>query len=197
MVYTLEQGEKLVHLAREAIVSVFKKSQLKMPEDKFMKEKRGCFVTLHHYPGHELRGCIGIIEPIYELSKTIIEAARGSAFGDYRFEKVEDEELKGIIIEVSVLSELQEIKFSNPDELFKKVEIGKDGLVVEYKGKKGLLLPIVAVEYNWDSEEFVKRSCEKAWLPEDSYTKPGFKIYKFQTEVFSEEKPNGKVVKKL
>jgi len=197
MVYTLEQGQKVVKLARRAITSVFEHSELKIPKEKFLDEKKGCFVTLHLYPNRELRGCIGIVEPVYSLSKAVVESARSSAFSDYRFEKVGDEELKDTVIEVSVLSVPEQIKFSKPEELFKKIDIGKDGLIVEFKNMKGLLLPIVAVEYNWDAEEFVKHTCEKAGLPEDSFKKPGFKIWKFQTEVFSEEKPDGKVIKKI
>ena len=62
---------------------------------------------------------------------------------------------------------------------------------------KGLLLPQVAVAQNWDAEEFISHTCLKAGISPDSWKNPATKIYKFSGEVFSEETPEGKVIKKL
>jgi len=180
----LKDGEYLVKLARE---SLFSSHEL---EGKYTDEL-GVFVTLNSYPSKDLRGCIGFIQPVYSLEKGVVEAAKSAAFADPRFPPLgKDEE---VILEVSVLTKPQEVK--KPYE--ENVEIGKDGLIVEHHGLSGLLLPIVAVEWEWDAEEFLKQTCIKAGLPPDVLTKPDCKVYKFQTEVFSEEEPNGKIVKKM
>ncbi|HVR84366.1 MAG TPA: AMMECR1 domain-containing protein, partial [Planctomycetota bacterium] len=47
----------------------------------------------------------------------------------------------------------------------------------------GLLLPQVAVEWNWDREEFLRRTFEKAGLP---YPDPAVQIFGFTAEHFQE-----------
>jgi len=71
-------------------------------------------------------------------------------------------------------------------------------LLVKGEVNSGLLLPIVAVEQNWDSLVFLEQTCMKAGLAANSWKEVDkCKVYKFQTEVFSEEAPKGKIVKKM
>jgi hypothetical protein len=58
---------------------------------------------------------------------------------------------------------------------------------------RGLLLPQVPVEWSWDAEEFLCQCCMKAGLTPDAWLQQGTKVFKFQAEVFSEDKPNGEV----
>ena len=43
------------------------------------------------------------------------------------------------------------------------------GLIVEQGWRRGLLLPQVAIEYGWDREAFLARTCGKAGLPPDAW----------------------------
>jgi uncharacterized protein (TIGR00296 family) len=99
-------------------------------------------------------------------------------------------------VEVSVLTPIQPLDAKNPREYPHHVKIGEDGLVVEKGWSKGLLLPQVPVEWQWDEEEFLSNCCMKAGLPPDSWLLNGVKIYKFQAIIFMEETPKG-VVKRL
>ena len=74
--------------------------------------------------------------------------------------------------------------------------IGRDGLVVEYGLYRGLLLPNVATEQNFSKEEFLEAVCEKAGIPKNYWMQPNVKLYKFETQIFCEEEPNGKIVEK-
>lgn len=188
----LDQGEKLVKLARQSVVSSFSKQEIK-PIEGFEK-KQGVFVTLLTLK-HDLRGCIGFPEPIYPLGQGIIKAARYAAFSDPRFLPLKQEELNEILFEVSILTKPELIKVKSPDEYLKKIEIGKDGLIVEEGSFRGLLLPNVALGYKWTVEEFLNHTCLKANLLEETWREGSCKIYKFQTEIFKEETPNGRVVK--
>ena len=76
----------------------------------------------------------------------------------------------------------------------KKVKIGKDGLVIRDKFGSGLLLPQVAVEWGWDSKKFLDETCRKAGLSPTCWDNMKQNVYKFQADVFREEK--GKVVAK-
>ena len=58
-------------------------------------------------------------------------------------------ELQDITIEVSVLTPEREIH--SIDE----IELGRHGLIIEQGSRKGLLLPQVPEEHDWDRETFV------------------------------------------
>jgi len=65
------------------------------------------------------------------------------------------------------------------------IEIGRHGLMVEHGWQRGLLLPQVATEWNWDAETFLAQTCHKAGLPRDVWKK-GAKVWRFEAEVFGE-----------
>jgi hypothetical protein len=88
------------------------------------------------------------------------------------------------------------IKVNNPKEYPKKIKVGRDGLIVKKGWASGLLLPQVPVEWKWDEEEFLSQTCWKAGLPPETWLSPGVEIYSFQGQVWCEEKPRGKVVRK-
>jgi len=103
-------------------------------------------------------------------------------------------ELDKCTIEISVLTLPEMMKVSDPKEYPKNIMVGRDGLIVEYGYYSGLLLPIVPVEQKWDEKEFLSQTCYKAGIPPDMWLSPKVKIYRFQSQVFKEERPGGKVV---
>lgn len=190
---SLKQGSELVRYARKVIRQSFKEDFFEWPSSFF--DKQGVFVTLLNFPSHELRGCIGFPYPELPLGKAVLEAAKSAAFSDPRFPPLEENELKTIIIELSVLTKPEEIKCKKED-LCKNIKIGKDGLIVTFKGYSGLLLPQVALEWKWDSLEFIKQTCIKAGLYPEVWKNLECRIYKFRAQIFAEEKPEGKIFKK-
>lgn len=192
---TLQQGKKLVKLARKSIESWFTKEQLDFSkEKKEFHELRGVFVTLHSWPSKELRGCIGFPYPVLPLAEAVFQAARSAAFSDPRFKPLEEKELDKITIEVSVLTKPQLIQATG-NKIPQQIEIGKDGLIIHFAGHSGLLLPQVAEELKWNAIDFLRGVCNKAGLPAETWLNPQARIYKFQAEIFSETKPKGTVKK--
>lgn len=195
---SLEQGKKLVKLAREAISAYISKKKLKI-KDEIKKEFSifsGAFVTLEK--NGLLRGCIGITNAVYPLYQAVAENAVNAAFSDPRFPPLDNEELDKITISVSVLTNPTRIDVRNPGDYVKQIQIGRDGLLIRGVFSSGLLLPIVAVEQQWDPETFLDQTCLKAGLPADSWRNFNTcRVYKFQTDVFSEKSPNGEVVKEM
>ena len=193
---SLEEGGFLIRLARKAIEKfVSTLSPPSVPEEypKALSNKKGVFVTILTYPNEELRGCIGIVYPIKPLVKGVIEAAC-SAAQDPRFEPLTKEELKKVILEVSVLSEPKEIVVEEPNDFVNKIAIGKDGLLLVYEGYSSVFLPQVPVEQNWNVKEYLENLCLKAGLPFDAWLFYPIKLYKFQAQIFKEVEPEGKVV---
>lgn len=144
-------------------------------------EKRGMFVTLKK--DGELRGCIGLIEPISELGTGIIEMAKAAAFDDPRFSALTKEELKNITLEISVLTVPQ--KISNPK---KEIELGKHGVIVRSGLHSGVFLPQVATETGWDLNEFMSELCtQKAGLAPNCWLDGSADVYTFEAQVFEEK----------
>ena len=193
---TLEEGKKAVLYARMIIEGHVRKTLVSPPEmDSIFKEKRGVFVTLHTHPSHDLRGCIGIPQPVMTLEEAIQEAAVSSTH-DPRFFPLTEKELDGIIVEVTVLTKPEPLKVKNTEDIPEHITIGKDGLILEYLGRSGLLLPQVPVEYGWDARTFLSHLCLKAGVSPDTWTKNEVKLYTFSGQIFSELKPSGDIEEK-
>lgn len=192
--FSLEQGRKLVELARHSIETHFSGSRIELDGYKEFSEKQGVFASLHK--DGELRGCIGFPEPTHQLYRAVFEAARAAAFEDPRFPPLSKDELDSIEIEVSVLTVPELIKVKNAEDYLREIEIGKDGLIIRSSFRSGLLLPQVPVEWKWDAREFLSHLCIKAGLGQNEWMNPENKIYRFQAQIFSEKEPDGEVVEK-
>ncbi|WP_209625110.1 TIGR00296 family protein [Methanobacterium petrolearium] len=182
-----EEGEFLVKLARKSIETYLKEGKvINVPDDvnPILKEEMGAFVTLNL--DGDLRGCIGYPEPVKPLAQAVIEVAISAATRDPRFPSVTPSELDNIRVEVSVLSKPELVEVQNPAEYLEKIEVGKDGLIVEMGIYRGLLLPQVPIEWKWDIEEFLANTCMKAGLSPDCWLQKEVKIYSFQSQIFEE-----------
>jgi AmmeMemoRadiSam system protein A len=144
-----------------------------IPEDL----RAGAFVTLR-IKGH-LRGCIGYPEPELPLIEVIERCAISAAISDPRFPALSVTEWSDIDLEVSVLGPIERVTD------IAEVVVGRDGLIVEFGRRRGLLLPQVAIEWKWTAAEFASQTCVKAGLPSDAWQK-GAKLFKFEAEVFGE-----------
>jgi len=190
------EGELAVRIARRTIEAETRdeeSGQIDAPGT-FM-EKRGAFVTIHTYPERALRGCIGYPEPVFSLAKALVKAAQGACH-DPRFPYLRASELDKVILEVSILTPPEEIKVADRKILPSKVEVGRDGLIMELGHYRGLLLPQVATEWDWDSETFLAQTCVKAGLTPDCWLDKKAKVFKFQAEVFMEDEPMGRISRK-
>ena len=198
---TNSEGKFLVALAREAVTTKIKKGKTIQPPDNTPKqlfEYAGVFVTINTVCNNKkkLRGCIGYPYPTHVLVEALIDSAINAALHDPRFLPINIDELNNLIFEVSILTPPKIIDTDNPLEYPKHVEIGQDGLIVERGLSKGLLLPQVPLEWNWNIEEFISHCCLKAGLSPSIWMNKDTKIYKFQAIIFEEETPHGRVKRK-
>lgn len=193
---SLDEGKKAVGFAREVIENhVLNKPISSKDLEGIFSENQGAFVTIHTFPNHDLRGCIGIPLPVMPLREAITEGAK-SATKDPRFPPLSESELENIIVEVTILTKPEVIEVKEPKEYLEKIEIGRDGLIVEQGFFKGLLLPQVPVEQKWSKEDFLSHTCLKAGLLPDAWFDEKTKISKFSGQVFSEIRPRGEIKEK-
>jgi uncharacterized protein (TIGR00296 family) len=209
---SLEEGVALTQFARQTIESYLaEKKQRTLPESTSdtLQECRGVFVTLKkqrspNRPEWQLRGCIGHLQPgpnshhkPIPLLQATHQAALSAALEDPRFPPVQSDEMKSILVEVSVLTLPEEIGSENRSKLSNEIRVGKDGLIIQGKGwHRGLLLPQVAPEQGWNAEEFLQGCCQKAGLPPNCYLDSDVIVLKFQAQIFSETTPRGKIVER-
>ncbi len=196
------EGEEAVRWARRAVVSAVgperttrETTSAPGPMGPEFGELRGAFVTLKRYPSGDLRGCIGFPLPVLPLGEAIAQAAVAAALDDPRFRPVGADELGRLTVEVSILGFPQPIPPGRPDEIVAAIRVGRDGLIVDGRGRSGLLLPQVAPEQGWNEEELLNGTCEKAGLPADAWQGPGVRVRRFVAEVFAEVAPGGTVVR--
>jgi uncharacterized protein len=184
--YVLNKKDQalLLKLARDALETSFKDHDPDTSKVGHLTQLRGCFVTLHK--NGQLRGCIGFPKPIMPLYEQIIEASKAAAFEDPRFSQVTKNELKEVVIEISILTRPELIKVKDSNEYLQNIDIGKDGLIIQGENS-GLLLPQVATEYKFDQKQFLECVSEKAGLNKDAWKDLNNKIYKFKAEIFSED----------
>ncbi len=175
----LSQEEKraLLEIALNSILAAFEGRHF-VPENLSgnLSSPAGAFVTLKRHG--TLRGCIGYVEPVFPLAETVARAAVAAAFDDPRFYPLQPEELPQLEIEISVLTP------PRPVSKLSEIVVGRHGLIAERGPYRGLLLPQVPVEYNWDLNEFLENTCLKAGLERDCWQK-NTKFYTFEAEIFS------------
>lgn len=177
---TQEERTYLLNIARQSIELAVNKKNPTVPNDcpEVFQNPSGAFVTIHKFG--ELRGCIGYIEATRPLIETVVETASLAAMNDPRFMPVSIDELEDLELEISILSPLKEITDVN------EIEVGTHGIVMEQGSKRGLLLPQVPTEYNWDRDTFLSQTARKAGLPYDAWKKGSTKISIFTAEIFND-----------
>ena len=175
--FSQQERTVLIRLAHESILATLERRQISLdPPTSHLAEPRGGFTSL--YLAGQLRGCVGYVLPKSSVYRTVAETARSAAFEDTRFYPVTLQEVSGLKVELSILSRPEPIAAES-------IEIGRHGLLITMGGHRGLLLPQVPVERNWDRETFLQQTCGKAGLPSDAWQK-GAKIEAFTAEVFGE-----------
>ena len=157
-------GTLLVALARAAISSQFGLIFSVNGDAAFLQRPGATFITLKN--NGQLRGCIGSLSVHRSLLDDVRANARAAAFKDPRFGPLRFEELDSIRIEVSLLSALRPMVFSDEADALSQLRPGIDGLVLECGDKRGTFLPQV-----WENlpepRAFLKELKRKAGLAAD------------------------------
>ena len=179
-----QEQQALLAIARQAIVHAVKHGDdyIEPREEKALNQRNGCFVTIKQ--SGQLRGCIGNFQSELPLFKEVAMMAKASATNDPRFYPMQSTDLDNFTLEISVLSPLHKIE--DVDE----IEVGKHGIYIEKSYHRGVLLPQVATEHNWNRNTFLKQTCIKAGLPTDAWQADDADIYIFSAQIFRESSPS-------
>lgn len=188
----LTQGERtfLLDLARQTLFWYLRDGSKPEVDERALsegvKKRLACFVTLEKR-GYGLRGCIGLFEPISPLYENVISRAIAAATKDPRFPPVTLSELQDIQIEISVLTDPKPLSFCSPEDLLKKLQPMKDGVILKTNYGSSTFLPQV-----WEQlpkkKVFLTNLCIKQGAPADTWRKDwkNIEVEIYQANVFSE-----------
>ena len=148
--------------------------------DAALNTKRATFVTLQK--NGELRGCIGMLEPVRPLAEDIAHNAFAAAFSDPRFPPLREDELEQLDIHISILGTPEKMSFNSEQDLVSQLRPNIDGLIMKEGNRRGTFLPSV-----WQSlakpRDFLNHLKMKSGLPEN-YWSDSIKIQRYTVEEF-------------
>ncbi len=141
---------------------------------------RATFVTLTE--NGRLRGCIGSLGPHRPLIEDALANTAQAGFADPRFPPLEEFELTGLRLDVSILSHPRPIPAKNESELADALEPDRDGLILTAGKRRALFLPSV-----WrsvpDALAFVRHLTAKAGFDSNRWPE-GLEARRFRVESF-------------
>jgi AmmeMemoRadiSam system protein A len=146
-------------------------------------EERACFVTLTQ--GGLLRGCMGNLLPRAPLYQTVIENTCNAALRDPRFPPVQEDDLAEVQIEISVLSELQPLRFHSVDDLLHQLQPGVHGVFLQVGTRIATFLPQVWEQVP-DQIKFLDRLAQKCGCPPSAWRQKDAQLSIYQAESFRE-----------
>jgi AmmeMemoRadiSam system protein A len=183
----IHQRQKLLVLARDAVAAaVAKRRQFTIPNDAWLHVPGASFVTLKI--DGELRGCVGSLEPRRALGEDVCSNAISAAFEDPRFPALRASEFPRLQIEISHLSPTEKLDVVSESEALRVIRPGVDGLVVEFGGRRGTLLPQVWEDLA-DPAEFLGHVKRKAGLP-GNFWDDRIELHRYTVAHWSESNPS-------
>ena len=175
-------GRALLIRARNAIAGQFGVPPAPEPDDPGLDGPGATFVTLTQQG--QLRGCIGSLEAHRTLDVDVRSNARAAAFGDPGFAPLAADELARTRVEVSLLTPAAPIAFSDEDDAIRQLRPGIDGVILEWRGRRGTFLPQV-----WESlperRRFFTHLKQKAGLSADFWA-PDVKLFRYEVQKWQE-----------
>ncbi|HVU36667.1 MAG TPA: AmmeMemoRadiSam system protein B [Opitutaceae bacterium] len=145
--------------------------------------RKAAFVTLTRRG--ELRGCIGHIFPQMPLYRAVAENARSATLYDPRFPPVTPREVGQLEIEISVLTDPKPLAFTSADDLLRKLEPHRDGVVLQVAAGTATYLPQVWEQLP-DRVEFLDSLAVKAGGRAGDWRRPGTTVSIYHVESFQE-----------
>jgi len=180
-----EAAATLLPIARAAIAGQLGKAHSADESAAWLREPGATFITLNL--DRKLRGCIGSLRAHRPLLDDIKANALAAAFKDPRFKPLSAIEYEGIVVEVSLLSDLNPLSFSDEGAALAQLQPHVHGVIFEYGHHRSTYLPQV-----WDTfadpAMFLATLKQKAGLP-PNFWEPGVKLHTYTVAKFSESPP--------
>ncbi len=196
MVFSESDGQTLVKGARYS-VELYLRSPIfdGRNVEKFLEryaDSNGAFVSVSHWPTMTLRGSCGKVWQSGPLGKKIVSAAVEAAMGGEKFVPMSHLELEHCVIEVGIISHIEQVSHRGSGARLRAVGAG-DGVLVRYGLKTGMSMPSAAARRGWTKQQSLENACEDAGMERESWKRPEVGLYKFKAQTFRETEPEGRI----
>ena len=156
------------------------------PSGNWCDVPRATFVTLRWSNG-ELQGCTGNIRARRPLIVDVAENIVGAALRDPRALPVTLDDADELDIEVSVLSDLETIDFTDEDSAIAALRPNIDGVVLEWRARNATLFPAMWKTYG-DARAFMQELKRKACVPRSFWARD-VRLWRYTVEKFIDVAP--------
>ena len=184
---SLAEQAQLLDLAREQLIaSVSGEDSIDVypPDlsDRTMR-KGAAFVSMT--VAGTLRGCmIDRFEPHEPLFANVLRNVQLALLSDERFAAIEEDEIEHVRIKISVVYDIETLRFTDPDDLLTKLDPFADGVILSIDEELSTYLPSVWETFS-DPAEFLSQLCIKAgwdadrWSTEPYPITQTYRVYEF------------------
>lgn len=177
-----EAARTLLPIARASIAGQLGRIHAADESAAWLREQGASFITLNLQ--RKLRGCIGSLRAHRPLLDDIKANALAAAFRDPRFKPLTADEYELIEVEISLLSALSAVNFSDEASALAQLTPQVHGLIFEYGHHRSTFLPQVWNTFA-DPAMFMAHLKQKAGLP-PNFWEPGVKLHTYTVAKFSE-----------
>ncbi len=156
---TSDDKQFLLKVVRDTLFAKLTENEIPVYYNKLKnlyEDKIGVFIKMMNKDNVRAYG--GILMPEQNLITTIQRITIQSCFHDARFSPVTNEEFENINIHLALIDAIEEIN----DKKFIKPQI--HGLLIQFKGKKGILLPWDMRELSLSIEEYIAEAALKSGI---------------------------------
>jgi AmmeMemoRadiSam system protein A len=171
----IEAAATLLPIARASIASQFGKRHAADESAPWLREQGASFITLNL--DNKLRGCIGSLKAHRTLLDDIKANALAAAFKDPRFKPLSAAEYENIEVEISLLSALTAMQFTDEASALAQLQPNVHGVIFEYGHHRSTFLPQVW-EHFADPMMFLATLKQKAGLP-PNFWEAGVKLHTY------------------
>jgi AmmeMemoRadiSam system protein A len=164
MKVTAEQGRVLLGWARAELRRRLGAAATPRPSGAWCEVPGASFVTLRWAVDGRLQGCIGSTEPHVPIVDDVGHNAVAAGLYDPRADPLVQRDVEALDVELSILSPLEPIAFTDRASACNAVRVGVDGIVFSSGRQRATLLPSM-----WDRlptpDVFLSALLQKAGRP--------------------------------
>jgi hypothetical protein len=181
------KGPVLTQWARAHLREALGGPPAERPAEPWCAEPAATFVTLRWTDG-ELQGCIGSLAAVRPIADDVADHVVSAALHDPRSEPIGLGDVDDLDLEVSVLTPLEPIEFTDEASALDAIRAGVDGLVFSAHGRRSTLLPIMWEQLP-DKKTFMSALKQKAGLS-SKFWSDDVKLWRYTAERYEDPAPH-------
>ncbi len=156
-------------------------------EAAWASEPAATFVTLRWSSDGELQGCIGSLNAARSIADDVASHVVSAALHDPRAADLSLEQVDELDLEISLLSPLERIEFTDEASALSAIRVGVDGLLLVSGGRRATLLPVMW-EHLPEVAQFMGALKHKAGLPRGFWS-PNVELWRYTTDRYVDPAP--------